>query len=133
MSEIKIGEFVRTKEGLIGKVIDKDDNYVFTEQAINYCYSYTGVQIIKNDYEEIKNIKNHSKYIEDLVEAGDYVNGLKVLNVYTPKDVWDTVEIQVNDKHINFIIPDQIETILTHEQFTQNCYIVKEDNINDEN
>lgn len=80
MDEIKVGEYVRTKYGVIARVksttmVDNIkfyncDNVIYedTEDTLDY--------ISENDIE--KGILKHSFNIIDLIEVGDYVNGYKV-------------------------------------------------------
>lgn len=66
MSEIEVGEYIRTNKGLIARIIDFDDdnNFLLDNQQI----------ITKIESKSIK----HSKNIIDLIEVGDYVNGMLV-------------------------------------------------------
>lgn len=68
MSEIEIGEYVRTKKGRIGKLIDIDlrNNAYYLD-----CKSCVS----------LGNIKNHKEKLLDLIEVGDYVNGYKILEI----------------------------------------------------
>ncbi len=101
--EIEVGEYVRTIDGETGKVKHIIQDMIF---------------INSNQYYHTPDkIKKHSKNIIDLIEVGDYVNGLEVLDIYIPSDLWDTIEIRVNDKYTNFITPEDIKSIVTKEQF----------------
>ena len=102
MREIKNGEIVRFKDGKIQKV-DKDD-----AERLN----------IFND-----NVAKHSKNIIDLIEVGD------VIEVY--KDISKYEVIGKNGKYIEtledrYVVIEDIKSILTKEQFKQNCYEVEE-------
>lgn len=70
--EIEVGEYVRTRNGLI----DKIDRYCFSS---NIYYCTNGICIDKENRIGVflKDIVNHSKDIIDLIELGDYVNGKK--------------------------------------------------------
>ena len=61
---IEVGEYIRTRKGLIFKV-DKQ----FKNIQINEFQNLAGE----------RDIVKHSKNIIDLIEVGDYVNGKKVL------------------------------------------------------
>ena len=83
MEEIEVGEYIRTKEkGVIGKVIKI--NYGMEtdceEKVLTvYCLDC-------NRWTIREQIKNHSKEIIDLVEAGDYVNGSKLISIDYAED-----------------------------------------------
>lgn len=82
MGNIEIGEYVRTKKGLITKItnieIEKYEDgtsEIFIETELNSGYlDYTIEDIIK-----------HSKQLIDLVEIGDIVNKLEITS-FTEKD-----------------------------------------------
>lgn len=105
---MNIGDYVRTKKGYIRKIIstDIDETAVFVD-------THTWVR-----KENI--IKVSSKIIE-LIQVGDYINGLPV---YEDKDgvkfiqSWNGQVVSIND-----II---IETIVTIEQFCRMAYKIKE-------
>lgn len=79
MSEIKVGEYVRIDEGIIGKIkrieLDKNDIslkwYVFDKKRPD-------INIINEVYINKPYIVNHSPNIIDLIEVDDYVNGMLV-------------------------------------------------------
>ena len=111
--EIKVGEFVRTKTGYIGKInkistykINNKDKTVYLTKFFNKTFpiSYT-------------DIKNHSFNIIDLIQVGDYVNGEKVLSVD-----WGGVGIA----NFKFIEPEDIKSIITKEQIKQIEFRIKE-------
>lgn len=107
---IEVNDYIRTKNGVIGKVIKVLSNRVFLDNL--------GYAVL------IKDILKHSKQLIDLVEVGDYVNGREVLDIYKPRDLWEPIEIRVNSRYTNFILADEIQTILTKEQYMANCYKV---------
>ena len=145
MEDIKIGELVRTKKGYIEKIKTvnhygivikhNNDNDDFSED-INY-YAESGLEINKMD------IKKHSFNLIDLLETDDIV----VLEYYVKKfgkritrkfEVFKCYAlIKFNNTHCDFLYDlnekkwteeeydIQIISILTHEQYEQNCYKVK--------
>lgn len=72
----------------------------------------------------LQNIVKHSKQLIDLIEVGDIVNDMKVLDIHKPRDLWEPIEIKVDSKYTNFILAEDIKTILTKEQSETNCYKV---------
>ena len=127
MEEIKVGEYVRTKKGIIDKVIvdykGKCNNPNCKEKHIS-C---------EKDYYDEKDIVKHSFNIIDLIEVGDYVNGFEVT-----QNAEDTPEEQCDGVYHKCIIVKQsfdgvkgwkmidfdIETIVTKEQFESMEYKV---------
>ena len=59
-----------------------------------------------------------------MIEVGDIVNGMEVLDIHKPRDLWEPIEIRVDSRYTNFILAEDIKTILTKEQFVANCYKV---------
>ena len=132
MSEIKVGEYVRTFNGLIGKV----NCIELAGRGTRYAGEFITDTIIQFDdgrvYERRvreKNITKHSKNIIDLIEPGDIVNNhyvkavyldgavkyIKLDNAYSPENHFTGVRTYEDD----------IETILTKEQMEANQYVVK--------
>lgn len=106
---IEAGEYVRTKNGKIDKVIN------------NNCYMPQYIECEKSLlYKE--DIVNHSKDLVDLIEEGD------VIEVHFP--VRNTIRKIYVDEYfedsmiLNGIISGNVilKTILTKEQYMQNCY-----------
>ena len=108
--EIKVGEYVRTKKGNIGKVLDittctgqKRKKYLIKWNIVK-AYYITGTTIVK-----------HSPKIIDLIEIDDYVNGYLINYIpdnekavyHDASDCADVEEFENKD----------IETIVTKEQF----------------
>jgi len=103
MEEIKVGEYIRTKSGCIFKA---------TEYWLEECYS------------DRVNIKKHSKNIIDLIEEDDFVNGELVTKIKEWKSSKDGCFRYAVTVHCNVIRADEIEDVVTHEQFNQMKYIV---------
>lgn len=105
---IEVGEYVRTKSGKLDKVINNNcymPQYIECEKSIVY----------KED------IVKHSKNIIDLIELYDYVNGMIVFDIIT----YDNEEkaIKISSKYL--MSENEIQDILTHEQYQVNCYTVE--------
>lgn len=125
MEEIKIGEYIRTKKGTIVRIKDTE---------FDICFNLAGQVLYKKwicgecFYEEIA---KHSKNIKELVQAGDFINGMQV-------DEFDDEEgtvlgIPVYEdglfNTLNFYVPIEsinIKTILTKEKFENECFRLKE-------
>ena len=111
-ADIKVGDYVRTKSG-IGKVEQIGNSLFWLEDGSSYSLSD-------------KTIK-HSKNIIDLIEVGDFVNGYRVLEMFKfQNDKYAFTTCKSDFKSICRIWSEEdIETILTKEQYSQNCYTVE--------
>lgn len=114
MEEIKVGEYVRTRMGTIGKFKyygdDKENIYFKNDRGTTCVYE--------------KEIVKHSKNVIDLIEVGDYVNGKEVIELAK----YD-IEVQWLDLGENIpLITDNedIKSIITKEQIKQIEYRIKE-------
>lgn len=132
MEEIKVGEYIRTKDGIRKLVEIYEGKYktVFGKYLLDKCYK--GSPSIAE-----KNIGKHSFNILDLIEVGDYVNGHKV---YESDDVLvifniDDFEYFVNpmgldlDKYrvvLEWQDENYIKNVVTKEQFESIEYKVGE-------
>lgn len=119
---MEIGEYVRTKRGYIARVVYIGE-FIELDKAINFRRTsgnfYSG-QNLFDDEEELE-ITKHSKNIIDLIEVGDIVNhGERVLDM--TGDYVHTTERSCCKTRFE----RTIKTILTHEQYEQNCYKLKE-------
>ncbi len=120
-NKIDAGEYVRTKDGIIDKVIIEYDGKCnkpnCDEKHISCKYNY---------YNE-KEIVKHSRKLIDLIEVGDYVNGYRVENVINeePCPSGKCVDIDSSkDSSECTLWENDIQTILTKEQYSTNCYKV---------
>ena len=73
MGKIKVGEYVRTKDGIFDEVIIQ-----YNGKCNNSNCSGMHVSCKRNYYNE-KDIVNHSKQLIDLIEIGDIVNSCIVV------------------------------------------------------
>ena len=116
--EIAIGEYVRTQDGYIAKAVERDvDNWLYfdnTIMEIDECECIT-----LNPLEQKERVVAHSKNIIDLIKKGDYVNGEVV-------DLIDDERGYIFTKQRSNFYENEIKTILTKEQYRNNCYVVKE-------
>lgn len=119
MKGIEVNEYVRTNKGVIGKLISETLSYPEPSEWILKANNNKIVIVECNDY-PVK----HSKQLIDLIEVGDIVNEMEVLDIHKPRDLWEPIEIRVDSRYTNFILAEDIKTILTKEQFEANCYKV---------
>ena len=118
--EIEVGEYVRTKNG----VIDKVQNYSYS-QNIWHCKNGMCIDECNCIGTHLEDIVKHSKDITDLIEVGD------VIEVYFP--VRNTIRKIYVDEYfedsmiLNGIINGNVilKTILTKEMYESNCYTVE--------
>lgn len=121
--EIEVGEWIRSKDGFIGKV--QKINYDNMEKS-NY-YICEKDNVMASNY--LENIAKHSKQLIDLIECGDYVNGYRVENVINEEACpsWKCVDIDSSkDSSECTLWEEDIKTILTKESYMDNCYKIGE-------
>lgn len=120
--EISIGEYVRTNNHGIKRI-----DTIWENKTVNKYGYEVGSEWDGKLYSIIKttDIVKHSKNIIDLIEKNDYVNGCKVYrvekNIIT---VYQEVEEQPVD--YNYIMKDDIKSIITKEQIKQIEFRIKE-------
>lgn len=121
-NNIKKDDYVRLNTGEIVKVIGIKEN------KLNKKAIYFG--IYEQDWFDSMAVENFSDNIIDLIEAGDYVNGYKVISVDYDviDDKTECIELDLNNNYqYNFISARQIKTIITKEQIASIEYKVEED------
>ena len=122
---MKVGDYVRTKHYGISKIADiynKDKIELDKENAFG----------IKGVCYMVENIIKSSPNIIDLIEVGDYVNGSKVVSIEKHDEklyvcVQKTEYCNACDEEENiYYQKDTINSIVTHEQFSQMEYKIGE-------
>ena len=113
--KLEEGMYVRTKDGVIDKLII---DYKGTCNNPNCNCKH--ISCIHNYYDEDNILKSRKEIIE-LLEVGDYVNGLPV--VHNAKNNGGNIVIVVNGDAYN---EEEIKSILTKEQYENNCYKVED-------
>lgn len=118
MEKINIGMYVRTNNGIIGKIY-KNIGDMFTYKDSNRDYiTYGGL------YNEITKA---SYNIIDILEVGDYVNGYKIGYI-------DDCKGAMREFYYDYENPnedvghweEEIESVITYEQMEQMAYKVGE-------
>ena len=125
--DIKIGEYVRNRDGILGKILEEDD---IGENGVCIDTAYLDDYADETNFVKYEDIKNHSFDIIDLIEVGDYVNEYKVLEIAdsiyknskriliykNEKEKYERwIYIQEYDGKIH--TQDDIKSIVTKEQF----------------
>ena len=120
---MNIGDYVRTKKGIIGKI-----------KVIDSQLDLEDLYLVKRNWYYKKDIIKSSPNIIDLIEVGDYVNGEKVCylkgqineeEVAHEEDVLYTEYIDEYGEWYGYA-EDEIESIVTHEMFESVEYKIGE-------
>lgn len=111
---IKKDDYARLNTGEIVRVIGIRENNV-NKKAIYYG-------IYETDWFDSSATENFSDNIKDLIECGDYVNGHRIImDLKQSRKHYGTADCFVTAKGYTFE-ENEIKTILTKEQYMQNCY-----------
>jgi len=125
---IEVNEYVRTKNGEIGIF----DRYSSRKENSLYKSPFNCFIKIKNRKTPLQccedYIVKHSKQLIDLIGCGDLVNRHLIIDKYEDVDEYGNdfwCLIIEDDSLLNRSIREEnIQTILTKEQFEANCYKV---------
>ena len=74
-SKIQLGEYIRTYDGIIGKVLEDED---IGENGVYIDITFLDDYAAETNFVKYEDIKKHSFNIIDLIEKGDYVNGFLI-------------------------------------------------------
>lgn len=135
MEDIKVGDYIRTKDGVIAKVTRIDISMVDCDRDVFDLDNGAMMEIPCEYIQEY--IVKHSPNLIDLIEVGDYVNGYKILemkdSIYKKSkrilifiseklkyERW--IYIQEHDGKIH--TQDDIVSVATKEQFKSIEYVV---------
>lgn len=120
-AEIQVGEYIRTKNGVIRKA----------EEVLKGNYVNIDDGFFDTDYDDYRwglepdEIKAHSFNLIDLIEVGDYVNGERVVDVGGVwKDNLETITIIEVENTGEIVDCAEIKSIVTKEQFKSMEYEV---------
>ena len=116
--KLEVGQFVRTKDGIIDKVIIDYNGHCASPNC-----ECKHVSCAKNYYDEDKIVKA-SYNIIDILEKGDYVNGNPVCII--KEDEHNRKWIYTDSNYKYGYLEEDIKSILTHEQMEQMAYKVGE-------
>ena len=126
--KLEVGQFVRTKDGIIDKVIIDYNGHCASPNC-----ECKHISCAKNYYDEDKIVKARYNIIE-ILEENDYVNGLRVEKnkygelytsyVYYGGDIGKQCEVYTT--WLKELKEDMIYSVVTHEQMEQMEYKVDE-------
>ena len=114
MNKLEVEMYVRTKSG-IAKIEELAEGYDYDfiiDTALNLKWTNGGF-LFKEDVEKA------SYNIINLIEVGDYVNGLLVIDKYYD---YANKEWRLNDRDGLICIENNIKSIVTKEQFSSMEY-----------
>lgn len=125
--EIEVGEYVRTKDGIIYRIENGEEFYSDSvDVGIGIIPDVDGIWIDREclDYIDKRDIVKHSRNIVNLIEVGDFVNGIEVIRI-VPETFGRCKGIELANHYIiNYLSFNKVKTILTKEMYAQYCYKV---------
>lgn len=110
---MKVGDYVRDITYGIGKITKIDKDMIYYETSQGETIDYNSIRF---------SIKEPKEEIIDLIEVGDYVNGVEVENI---DDEWITMS-DTKVPILKSIANGMIKSVITHEQMEQMAYKVGE-------
>ena len=117
--KLEVGQFVRLKSGYICKIININD---FREPNMKYGVEANYLKDVMFIGDE--DILKASYNIIDILEVGDYVNGCYIQEIKSLKDNVMVCMLDSDYEFVSTITNNEIETIVTKEQFEQMAYKV---------
>lgn len=126
LEDLKVGQYIRFKDKR-GNTYIRNIKEVCNEQSHK---SWGAIIIDKNannvPYVSLKNIIKASYNIIDILEVGDYVNGLKITSVDKTFDGNKLIGLGKNFGFSKFDNDYKITSIVTHEQMEQMSYEIEQ-------
>ena len=118
--KLEVGMYCRTEDGYIFKY-SKENNIHYNKMNNTYY-----LLIDNGEYDDCYTIKNFDNSIISLIEVGDYVNGYKVLFIDYDLGIKELKHKNIkcinNTEDRKSFCNEDIKTILTKEQFENNCF-----------
>ena len=117
---MKIGDYVRTKDGYIYKIEDGEEFYEdYLDVGIGVIDDVDGIWVDKYHFQYVdkREIVKSSPNIIDLIEVDDYVNGNRVI-----KNCIENKGNIVLFENGHCARNEEIKSIVTKEQFERNEY-----------
>ena len=131
---MKVGDYVRTIDGYIAKIteITEEKEDINGNKYRRVEVDTLGIYLFDDNLDEF----NSNSRIIELVQVGDYVNGIKINSVYDDdKEANDYnlkhekclgTNVYDEDYQEKLIYEEDIKSIVTHEQFSQMEYRIGE-------
>lgn len=115
--KIEVGEYIRTYNGIIGKILEDED---IAENGVYIDTTFLDDYVDETNFVKYEDIKKHSFNIIDLIEEGDYVNRNEIaLEAPNPDPLCDPI-YGYFDRYgelVGIIENEDIKSIVTKEQF----------------
>ncbi len=123
MDEIKVGEYVRTIDG------------IFKVTKIDGLYIYLDKEYFDNQYQTMRDVTFKERIIKHSFNIKELIKNKDIIKVKTKENAILMIGFDENTIDIKYKeIIEEIENgeyelleILTHEQYERNCYEVKEE------
>ena len=116
-NKIQVEEYIRTYNGIIGKILEDED---IGEDGVCIDTTFLDDYADETNFVKYEDIKSHSFNLIDLIEEGDYVNGNEIaLEAPNPDPLCDPI-YGYFDRYgelVGIIENEDIKSIVTKEQF----------------
>ena len=115
--KLEVGQFVRTKDGIIAKVDYIDNDTIFFDKELYRTYG-DSIDFLEKD--NLERIVKASYNIIDILKKGDYVNGHRVEEIN-----FENEEIFTDSEYYCGIVEfNNVKSVITHEQMEHMAYKV---------
>ena len=108
-NKIQVEEYIRTYDGIIGKILEDED---IAENGVYIDTTFLDDYADVTNFVKYENIAKHSKIESEIVEIGDYVNG-KLIHKIDKGENYCYLYYGNKKTFVNY----QIKSIVTKEQF----------------
>ena len=115
--KLEVGMYVKTKNGYICKIININD---YREPNMKYGIEANYLRDIM--FIGDNDIAKASYNIIDILEVGDYVNGVKVINIDDEWIIMSDMQVPI----LKSIANGMIKSVITYEQMERMAYKVGE-------
>ena len=127
MQGLKNGEYIRTKQGYICKVKERDEFHRITFERWEDTIYITDNKIGEVYRFSNRDIARHGFNIIDVIEKDDYVNGCRVYKVGEGVTVYQKTDDSLEGiTDYDWIHKSDIKSIVTKEQFNSIKYVIGE-------
>jgi hypothetical protein len=126
MKKIEKGMMVRHSHLGIWKILDIHYCDTECEKVLDIILTQNeNIVFLEELSENEKAIQTATHNLIELIQVGDYVNGGRVMDIAEDETFIETLKYEYCRMNLQTFTIDEIETVMTKEQYEANCFHVK--------